>query len=99
MPFSFAIIGLVFLIAGVRGTSGQLLDLLQGDLTGKNNFIYWILSILIVGSLGYIKEFQGLSRAFLILLIVVLVIHEDNQNGTGGFFTKFQETIAQVTKS
>jgi hypothetical protein len=100
MPFAFAIVGIVFLIAGVRGKSDDLLSLLQNDLRGSNNFIYWILTIAILGSIGYIKDLQPFSRAFLVLVIVVLIISEDNKaQGTGGFFVKFQQAVSQITQS
>jgi hypothetical protein len=99
MPFAFAIIGVVFLIAGVRGTSSQLLTLLQNDIRGSNNFIYWILTIAILGSIGYVKDFQPFSRAFLVLVIVVLILSEDKASGSGGFFVKFQQAVTQITGS
>lgn len=97
MPFAFLIVGSVFLISGVRGTSQDLVTLLKGDLTGKNNFVYWIISILILGSVGYVQEFRTLSRAMLILVIVVLVLAED-KNGSGAFFTQFESAVQQITK-
>lgn len=98
MPFVFLVTGIVFLISGVRGTSDDLLSLLKGDVTGKNNFIYWILSIAIIGAIGYIQDLRSLSRAFLALVIIVLVLNEDKENGTGGFFTNFQNAVTQITK-
>ena len=74
MPFAFIIVGLVLLVAGVRGTNGQLTTLVKGDITGTNNFIHWILAILLIGSLGYIKKIQPLSRIFLVLIIIVLFL-------------------------
>lgn len=88
----------MLLTSGVRGTSNNLLTLLKGDLTGSNNFIYWIISILVIGALGYIKDLQSFSRALLVLVIVVLVLNEDKQNGTGGFFTNFQNAVSSITK-
>jgi hypothetical protein len=99
MPFAFAIIGLVLLVSGVRGTPGDLVTLLKGDITGSNNFVYWILSIGIIGALGYVEDFRPLSRAFLVLVIVVLVLAQDKQGSGGGFFTRFQQSIATITES
>jgi UDP-N-acetylmuramyl pentapeptide phosphotransferase/UDP-N-acetylglucosamine-1-phosphate transferase len=97
MPFVFIIAGIVLLVSGVRGQSSNLLTLVKGDLTGSNNFIYWIVSILVIGSIGYIDDLKSLSRAFLVLVIVVLVLNED-KNGVGGFFTSFQSAITSITK-
>jgi hypothetical protein len=96
MPFAFAIVGIIFTIAGVRGRSGDLLDLLKGDLTGENNFIYWIISIAVIGALGYIDAFRPFSRALLALIIIVLILAEDKAVG-GGFFEKFQDAVADIT--
>lgn len=96
MPFAFIIAGIVLIAAGVRGKSSDLLTLLEGDLTGTDNFVYWIVSILVVGAIGYIKDLQSLSRAFLVLVIIVLILNED-KNGNG-FFTEFQSAIVGVTK-
>jgi hypothetical protein len=97
MPFVFIIVGAVLVTSGVRGTSQDLLNLLKGDLTGQNNFIYWVLAILLIGSLGYVDELRGFSRALLALIIIVLVVHEQNQGGSGGLFTEFQNAVKQIT--
>src|SRR5258708_2096522 len=69
MPFAFLIVGTVLVISGVKGTSQQLLTLVKGDLQGKNGYLYWIVSILLIGSLGYIPAFKNFSRAFLVLVL------------------------------
>jgi uncharacterized membrane protein HdeD (DUF308 family) len=97
MPFAFIIIGIVLLVSGVRQTSSNLLTLVSGDLTGENNFIYWILSILLIGAVGYIPDLKTLSRAFLVLVLLVLVIREDDKQG-GGFFAEFQKAVSNITK-
>jgi len=98
MPFAFIIVGIVMLISGVRGKSANLLTLLKGDLTGSNNFVYWILSILVIGSLGYVDEFKTLSRALLGLVLVVLILADD-KNGSGGFFATLQSDLKQLGAS
>lgn len=90
MPFAFLIVGIVFLIAGVRGEQDKLFTLLRSDFsqTGdKSSFIPWLVSILIVGSVGYIEPLKPLSRAFLVLLVVVLFL------SNGGFFQQFTQQI------
>lgn len=99
MPFVFAFIGVVFLIAGVRGTSEDLLTLLKGDVTGDNNFVYWIISIGILGALGYVDSLRPLSRALLALVLVVLVLSEGKKTAGGGLFGKLQSAIGQITES
>ena len=97
MPFIFLIFGLVLVTAGVRGTSQKLMTQLKGDFTGTNNFIYWVISIAVIGGLGYIEDFRSFSRALLVLIIVVLVIAEDNKQGSGGLFAQFQSSIKTIT--
>ena len=97
MPFALIIVGLLLLVSGVRGTNGDLASLVKGDLSGDNNFIYWIVSILIIGSIGYIKDFEKLSRAFLVLVIVVLFLKKGDPNGVGGgFFSKFTSALTST---
>ena len=97
MPFVFAVVGIVFLIAGVRGTSDELTELLKGDVTGQNNFVYWILAIGVLGSLGYVDTLRPFSRALLVLVLVVLVLTEGKQTGGGGLFQKFTQAVHQIT--
>ena len=97
MPFVFAIVGIVFVVAGVRGKSDDLLTLLKNDFAGDGNFIYWVLSIAVIGSLGYVDEIRPLSRAFLAVVLIVLILAEDKESGAGGFFVKFQKSIAEIS--
>lgn len=86
MPFAFLIIGITFIVAGVRGTDGDLVSLVKGDFTsenGKPSFIAWLVAILLIGALGYIEPIKPISRAFLVLVVVVLFL------SNGGFFQKF----------
>src|SRR5258706_8292471 len=86
MPFAFLLLGVIFITAGVRGTDDQLVTLIKGDFTsenGKPSFIAWLVAILLVGALGYIEPVKPVSRAFLVLIVVVLFL------SNGGFFEKF----------
>lgn len=87
MPLLFIGTGVVFLLTGLQGDAGTLYNLIKGDFTGKNNYVYWMLSILILGSLGYIKSLESLSKVFVALVIVVLLL--DNK----GFFTQLQAFV------
>ncbi len=94
MPFALIITGLVLLVAGVKGTQNQLYSLIQGDFTGPNNFIFWMLSILIIGGLGYVPKLQPISRMFLFLIIVVLFLNKGGTASKPGFFSAFQSAIS-----
>lgn len=96
MPFALLLIGVWLLIAGVRNTAGPssqpgtLFALLHGDFTGPDNFVYWFIAIILIGSIGYIPKLKSLSTAFLVLVLVVLFLKKGNANGFGGgFFNQF----------
>lgn len=97
MPFVLGIIGVVLLITGVRGTvvntNPNLVDLVKADLTGTPNYIEWAFAILLIGSLGYIDALKGLSRAFMTLIIIVLII--DNK----GFFAELVNSVKQISQN
>lgn len=99
MPFAFIIVGIVLTITGVRGTSQQLLKLVKGDLTGTNSYLYWIVAILVIGSVGYVPTLKPLSRAFLILVLVVLVLREGKTSASGGgFFQEFTAALKTISQ-
>lgn len=74
MPYVLIAFGALLTIAGARGTEGALFTLLKGDFTGKGSFVWWSLSILLIGSLGYIKETKTLANSILALVLIVLIL-------------------------
>jgi hypothetical protein len=90
MPILFIGSGLVLLITGVKGDPAKLWELIQGEFSGPcnqqqcSNFAYWMLSILVLGALGYIDSLTKLSRLFVVLVVLVLLL--DNR----GFFAQLQ---------
>ncbi len=91
MPFALIIIGLALLVSGVRNTQDDLYTLIEGDFTGEKNFIYWTISILVIGSIGYIRPLRPVANSFLVLVVIVLFVSK------GGFFEKFIEGINTAT--
>lgn len=91
MPFLFIIVGVVFAISAVRNTTDQLTSLLKSDFTGNNNFVYWLLSILVIGAVGYIPDLKPVSRAFLVLVVIVLFLKN------GGVFSQFVADVKIAT--
>jgi hypothetical protein len=88
MPFALAIIGIIFMVTAVKGTTSQFFSLVASDFTGSGNYIYWVISILIIGSVGYIKKLQPVSDMFLALVLIVMFLANK-----GGFFTQFTQAI------
>jgi type IV secretory pathway VirB2 component (pilin) len=90
MPILLIGSGLVLILTGVNGDAKQLYSLIAQDFTGPGSFIYWLVAIVILGALGYVKGLEDLSKAFLILVLIVLFL--DN----GGFFAQFQAYVKQT---
>lgn len=93
MPFALLIIGVVLLISAVRGTQDNLAGLVKGDFTGQRNFIYWVTAILAIGMLGYFKQLQPFSRAFLVLMAVAILLSNK------GFFAQFQAQLSTTSQT
>lgn len=89
MPFAFITIGLIMVITGVKGTHAALGAQLQKDFTGDRNFVYWLLAIGVVGSLGYVESMKTFSRLFLLLIVVAMILKN------GGFAEKLMQALAQ----
>jgi len=93
MPFTFIIVGLFLIIASARGRAQDLFNLLHDDFvpgSKGSSFLPWLASILVIGSLGYIPQLRTFSRAFLVLLILVLLLSNK------GFFAKLQTDFPQL---
>ena len=97
MPLLFIGSGLVLVLVGLNGNPAKLYALIASDFSGPGTFIYWLLAMVILGSLGYIKGLENFSKLFLILVLLALFL--DNGESTspsgqqvqgGGFFTQFQ---------
>lgn len=76
-------------ITGVKGTHAALGAQLQKDFTGDRNFVYWLLAIGVVGSLGYVESMKTFSRLFLLLIVVAMILKN------GGFAEKLMQALAQ----
>lgn len=74
MPLALAIMGVLLLVVGVKGTYGDLAKLLKEDFTGSGNFFVWLLAVGVVGSIGYVPALQQFSRIFLGLVLVTFLI-------------------------
>jgi len=98
MPFALLIIGAVLLVSAIRNTQGDLFTLVSGDFTGQNNFIFWLVAILIIGAVGYIPKVKPLSVAFLSLVVLVMFLAKgDPTKASGGFFEKFTAGLQSTT--
>lgn len=87
MPFALVLIGLAMIITGAKDTHMELGDQLVKDFTGEKNFTIWLAAIGSVGAVGYVKDFQPVSRIFMVLIIITMVIRN------GGFFDQFTSAL------
>ena len=74
MPFALTAVGLILIITGFQNTYKQFGATVAGDFSGPNNFLYWMVAVMIVGALGYIKGLETFSRTFMTLIVISLVI-------------------------
>src|ERR1700744_3045512 len=94
MAFPLIFVGLILLVTAVRGTHSQLFTVVKSDFTGNGNFLWWILVVLAVGAIGYIKPLRALSWGFLTILILVLLLSKGNPQLPGGGF--FQQLLSGI---
>jgi len=100
MAFALLIIGITLVVAAVRNTQGDLITLLIGDFTGPNNFIYWIVALLIIGAVGYVPKLKPVSDGFLVIVILALFLSKGRPDSkTGGFFKQFTDALGTTTKA
>ena len=83
MAWAFLIIGLIVLVAAIRGKQTDLWNLIRSDFTGSNNFFYWVLAVILLVALGTFKPIRPITDAFLGLIILVILI--GNKDLVGSF--------------
>jgi len=93
MPLVLITVGVIFLVTAVNGTSSAFLSLLKSDFIGQDNFTYWLISIVIVGALGYVDELEPFADGFLALIVIMLLLSNK------GFFTQFNTGISATQQT
>ncbi|MDE2020000.1 MAG: hypothetical protein KGJ13_06680 [Patescibacteria group bacterium] len=89
MAFVFTIVGLLMIVTGVKGTYQQFGAQVVSDFTGSQPFTYWVAAIIAVGALGYVESLRTVSRLFLALIIVSMVL------ANRGFFAQLTAALKQ----
>jgi hypothetical protein len=99
MAFALIFAGLLLTVSAVRGTHSDLFALVKSDFTGSGNFLYWLAVVLIIGSIGYIKALAPMSKAFLVLIVLVLVVTKGDPTKSpgGGLFAQLVQGIGSST--
>lgn len=97
MPVFLLIIGVLLMVVAVRGNTTYLITLLKGDVLGSNGFIMWILAVIVLVAIGYIKAAKPVTDAFLGLLILVIIVHsyKNNSDLFSSFTTQLKDGVSQ----
>lgn len=74
MAFVLVVSGLLMIVTGAKGTYAAFGSQLAGDFTGPGNFTYWIAAIGAVGAVGYVDALRTISRLFLALILIAMVL-------------------------
>lgn len=74
MPVFFLFCGVAFLVSALRGTQGDLINLLKDDLTGTPNFGLWVGAIVLIGAFGYSRTLRPISNGLLTLVFVGIIL-------------------------
>lgn len=89
MPLVFITTGVLLIITALKGSPSDLYALLKYDFWQRqpHGFVYWFVSIVVLGALGFVPSLKGISRMFLILVLIVLLLENK------GFFAQLQSFI------
>lgn len=92
MPYMLILVGLVLIITAIQNTYTALGQQLQKDFTGPQGFLVWILAIVAVGALGYVKGWEKFSRWFLALILIAIVLAQYKRGGNlfGSFMAQIK---------
>lgn len=100
MPFALVFVGILLIVVGFQDTYKQFGTQVQNDFSGQGNFIYWLISIGVIGALGYVKEFQTFSRVFIGLLILSMLLSKKGGIAQGiTFFNSFNSAVQSGSTS
>lgn len=87
MAFVLVITGLLMIVTGAKGTYATFGSQLAGDFTGPGNFTYWVAAIGAVGAVGYVDALRTVSRLFLTLILIAMVL------ANKGFFNQLTAAL------
>lgn len=87
MAFALIFIGILLFVSAYNNNVAAFANQLKSDVVGSKGFIVWVTALFIVGAVGYIPALKNVSRALLVLIIVVLFL------ANKGVFTQFTAAI------
>lgn len=100
MAFALLFLGVMMIVSAIRNTHCALVALIANDFSGQNNFLYWVVALILIGSVGYIEKLKPISDGLLVLVLLALVLSRGNPkfNSAGGFFKQFTAALGTSTK-
>lgn len=84
MPFALLFAGILLITVAIRNRQTEFVQLLRADFSGPGNFMYWVLALVVLGSIGYIPKARPVANLFIVLILIVLVLKRGNSSGVGG---------------
>ena len=90
MPIILIIAGLMLCISAVQNTTATLGNAFSSDLMGTGKFFAWFAAIFILGAVGYYKPAEGVSRLFIVLVILAMFLANSN------LFSQFSSAVSGV---
>jgi hypothetical protein len=87
VAFVLVLSGLIMIVTGAKGTYAQFGNQVASDFTGPGNFTYWLAAIGSVGALGYVDALRTISRMFLALILIAMVL------ANKGFFNQLTAAL------
>lgn len=91
MPIAIIIIGVVLVIASIRGRQLELANLIRKDITGSNSFLPWFGVLILLYLFGKIGPLEEVSKYMLALVLVVLFLTSGR-----GFFDQFNKQLKEI---
>jgi len=87
VPVALIVVGLLLAVAGIKNNAAMLGKTIGDDFTGAGSFWYWVVAVIIVGSVGYYSKAETVSRLFLGLIVLVFALTN------GGVYSKLVEAL------
>lgn len=93
MPLLIIVVGLVLLVASIRGKQTELFTLIKGDFSGSDSFILWIGVFAFIYIFGKIDATGKIAKYFGILVILGLMLTKGR-----GFFDQLNRQVKEITQ-
>lgn len=93
MAFALVGIGLLLFVVAYHNNVAAFGSQLSADLGGSSGFMIWVVALFIIGAIGYIPAMKGVSRVFLVLILVVVFLSNK------GVFAQLTEALGVASSS